>query len=127
MRHLVAFCLLLVSAARAEQASPLTDSVGPVPQSLRTEWTLAPFYKKYLDVGGMAILSSERVHDQALIEARYIIFSMIGHRPDILAAIGKTKVRLAIMAPNEFTTDVPEHSSLRPREYWDQRARGLGA
>ena len=30
------------------------------------------------------------------------------------------------MAHNEFTTDVPEHAHLRPKDYWDARARGLG-
>ncbi len=28
---------------------------------------------------------------------------------------------------NEFTTDIPEHASLKPRVYWDRRARGSGA
>ena len=27
----------------------------------------------------------------------------------------------------EMTTDVPEHSDLKPKAYWDRRARGLGA
>src|SRR5260370_1668346 len=31
------------------------------------------------------------------------------------------------MAPTEMTTDLPEHSDLTPKEYWDKRARGLGA
>jgi len=32
-----------------------------------------------------------------------------------------------VMAPTEMTTDVPEHSDLTPKDYWDRRARGLGA
>jgi hypothetical protein len=31
------------------------------------------------------------------------------------------------MAATELTTDVPEHSDLKPKAYWDRRARGLGA
>jgi hypothetical protein len=34
--------------------------------------------------------------------------------------------RLVVMAHSEFTTDVPEHSKMRPVDYWDARARGLG-
>jgi hypothetical protein len=52
---------------------------------------------------------------------------MIGQRPDILAAIARNHVRLAVMAPTEMTTDIPEHSDLTPKDYWDKRARGLGA
>jgi hypothetical protein len=37
------------------------------------------------------------------------------------------KTRFTVMAHDEWTTDVPEHSDLRPPEYWDRRARGLGA
>jgi cyclophilin family peptidyl-prolyl cis-trans isomerase len=37
------------------------------------------------------------------------------------------RVRLAVMAWNEFTTDIPEHHDLTPAVYWDRRARGLGA
>ena len=38
----------------------------------------------------------------------------------------KNRVRMAVMAPTELTTDIPEHSDLKPKEYWDRRARGLG-
>ena len=31
------------------------------------------------------------------------------------------------MAPDEFTTAIPEHSHLAPKGYWDKRARGLGS
>ena len=31
------------------------------------------------------------------------------------------------MSANEYTTDVPEHSNMKPKLYWDRRARGLGA
>jgi len=36
-------------------------------------------------------------------------------------------VRFAVMAYDELTTNVPEHSDLSPAKYWDRRARGLGA
>jgi hypothetical protein len=37
------------------------------------------------------------------------------------------KIRLTVMAYDERTTDVPEHSTLEPKAYWDRRASGLGA
>ncbi|HLY76054.1 MAG TPA: hypothetical protein VKU80_18190, partial [Planctomycetota bacterium] len=33
---------------------------------------------------------------------------------------------LCIIAHNEFTTDLPEWSRLKPKDYWDARARGMG-
>ena len=65
--------------------------------------------------------------DFALLEAAYLIERMIGHRPEILEAITQAGVRLAIMAPDEFTTAIPEHSDHQPPEFWDKRARGLGS
>ena len=127
MRFLLPLICFFIIIGCTTKANNPKLTVTPVPSILREAWGLDPFYKKYLDICGMALLSSDQVHDVALLEAHYIISNMIGHRPDILRAIGKTKVRLAIMAPNEFTTDVPEHSAMRPRFYWDRRARGLGA
>ena len=31
-----------------------------------------------------------------------------------------------MIAHSEFTTDIPEYSQLKPKDYWDARARGLG-
>ncbi|KAI8833367.1 hypothetical protein BC829DRAFT_494000 [Chytridium lagenaria] len=36
------------------------------------------------------------------------------------------RIRNSIMAETEVTTDIPEHSDLTPKDYWDQRSRGLG-
>lgn len=84
-------------------------------------------YEKYLSVGGFPIVASAKVEDEALLEAGYLIEKMIGHRPDILKALRNNKVRLSIMATDELTTDIPEHATLKPKVYWDKRARGLGA
>lgn len=85
------------------------------------------FYKKYLSFRGFPIVSSEKVSDRAFHEAAYLIGKMLGERQDILDAIIEQKIRLAIMAPSEYTTDIPEHSDLKPAAYWNKRARGLGA
>ena len=44
-----------------------------------------------------------------------------------VTSVSSSMVRVAVMAESELTTDVPEHSDLTPKKYWDKRARGLGA
>src|SRR5207248_5738663 len=77
---------------------------------------------------GFSILSSAKVSDKALYEARYLIDKLLGDREDILKAMIKSGCRFMVMAPTEMTTDVPEQRHLKndPKTNWDQRARGLG-
>lgn len=99
---------------------------SPVPAEVRAQFDLSPFYRKHLDAGGFAILSSDKVSDDALREARYIVDSMLAGRDDIRRSMIQLKFRCAVMAPDEFTTDIPEHADLDPKNFWDRRARGLG-
>ena len=108
-------------------ASVAGDSVSFVPEPLRTQLNLDPFYQKHIDVEGFPILGSTNVSDFALVEAAWILRQMLPHRADIFGALASNQVRLAVMAWNEFTTDVPEHRTLKSAAYWDRRARGLGA
>lgn len=118
----------MVMAALALLPSGIAETgVGPVPEPIREQFALAPFYQKYLDVGGLPIVGSAKVSDAALAECGWLVRQMLVKRPDLLTALGKNGVRFAVMAHNEYTTDVPEHSKLTPRVYWDRRARGLGA
>jgi arylsulfatase A len=87
---------------------------------------LDDFYQKHVSASGYPVLGSAKVSDYALKEAAYLINMMIAKRPDVLAAMVKSKSRMVVMAHNEFTSDVPEHSRLKPNEWWDARARGLG-
>lgn len=87
---------------------------------------LLPFYKKYVSAHGYPIVSSGRVNDYALKEAAYLVDQMLAHRPDVRDAMIPSGSRLVVMAHDEFTTDIPEHARLEPKEYWDARARGLG-
>jgi len=109
-----------------EPPIPLVQ-VGDVPMELRERLRLDPFYRKHADAEGLPILSSEKVSDEALREAAYLINQMLADRDDVRHALIEGKVRCAVMAPTEMTTDVPEHADLRPKDYWDRRARGLGA
>ncbi|GEP44189.1 hypothetical protein [Brevifollis gellanilyticus] len=98
-------------------------TIGPPPSRLQ----LADFYKKHVDYDGLPIVSSEKVPDKALLEARKIVAMMVAKNPRMIDKLVKNKVRVAIMASTEMTTDIPEHSDLTPKDYWDKRARGVGA
>lgn len=118
---------LLVVVALAGLIGADASRVGPPSEALRRELKLAPFYDKCVVTGGFAIVGSKRVSDYALREAAYIVDHMLEGRDDVRRAIVGKKIRLAVMAYDELTADVPEHSDLRPTKYWNRRARGLGA
>jgi hypothetical protein len=109
---------LLSCCMAAEQACRY--ELSPVPKGKDS------FYRKHVSAGGLPILASENVADAALKEAAFIIEGLLKGREDILKAIADSGVHLAIMAHNEYTTDIPEHSRMKPRLFWDRRARGLG-
>lgn len=127
----------------------LKATVGTPPTSLGVD----QFYKKYTDALGIAILSSGKVPDAALLVARDIVIHMLAIRPDLRAEMVKKRMRVGVMAQSESTTDIPEHrdrkrparndprltlgekanydkpggiASMTDKEYWDRRARGLG-
>ncbi|MBL4883884.1 MAG: hypothetical protein JKY95_05005 [Planctomycetaceae bacterium] len=87
---------------------------------------LDPFYKKYVSASGYPIIASEKVNDYALLEAAFLIDMMLAQRPDIRKAMVDSGSRMIIMAYNEYTTNIPEHSHMKPKDFWDARARGLG-
>lgn len=111
--------------AKGEPKSKVTAIPDSVIQRYKLDTT---FYKKHLDYNGFSILSSAKVSDEALYEARFLIHNLLGHREDILKAMIKTGCRFMIMAPTEMTTDVPEQRHLKndKKTNWDTRARGLG-
>lgn len=109
-----------------------------------------PFYAKRLDAAGIPVLSSARAPDDALQAARDIVEGMLAHRPDLARVLVQQGYRVAVMAPDETTTDLPEQRGwtrpaandprltrcerkhyperigrLTDRQYWDARARGM--
>jgi hypothetical protein len=90
------------------------------------EMKLSPFYQKYVSANGYPVVSSGKVDDYALKEAAYLINMMLAQRPDVKQAMIESGSRMIVMAHTEFTSDIPEHSGLRPKAFWDARARGLG-
>lgn len=110
------------AVAASTSAAQSLSVISPPPPELN-----APaFYKKYLAAEGYPILASEKVNDYALREAAYLINLMLAKRPDVRAAMIKSGSRLCIIAHNEFTTELPGWEHLKPKDYWDARARGMG-
>jgi hypothetical protein len=116
---LVIFCMGTVSNTQAE--SPTYEVTRPP-----AEMQLDPFYKKYVDAHGYPVVASGKVKDYALKEAAYLVDLMLAKRPDVRKAMVDSGSRLVVMGYSEFTTDIPEYARMRPKDYWDARARGLG-
>jgi hypothetical protein len=136
------------------QAALLQDytsfTVTPPPASLG----LDSFYRKYVNAQGIPVVSSEKVPDQALLMARYIVTFMLSNRPDLRQELIRKKWKVAIMAQTEVTYDIPEHrkyrllpaidderltpeqrinynnpggvGTLTGEQYWNSRGRGFG-
>lgn len=123
----------------------------PVVAAPPTRYATDPFYARYVDAGGIPILSSARTPPRALLLAREIVLSMLAGRPDVAAELRRQGARIAIMAADEGTLDIPEQRGWRKpaaddprltrcerkhyaqrigrltdREYWNARARGMG-
>ena len=135
---------ILLLAAAAPAVASRTTTVPPAALGLD------PFYARYVDAGGIPIVSSSRVPAEALFIARDIVDGLLARRPDLRREIVRQRVRVGIMAEEESTTDLPEQSdwkkpsrddprltqcerkrfdeieAMSDRDYWDRRARGTG-
>ncbi|MDX1565714.1 MAG: hypothetical protein R3236_09925, partial [Phycisphaeraceae bacterium] len=114
--------LLIAAAATGTLQAGPPYAVTEPPKSLK----LDPFYKKYTHAHGYPIVASEKVNDYALKEAAYLVDLMLAHRPDVRKAMIDSGSRLIVMAYNEYSTDIPEYSHMKPKDFWDRRARGFG-
>lgn len=111
--------VLLTIGTNAQVALPSTE--------FRTAFGIGDHYQQVIFVEKFPIIASKKVNPAALEEAAVVVRSMLQARPDILQSLAANKVRLGIMSVNERTCDLPEHSKLRPKAFWNRRARGLGA
>ncbi|MEJ2648036.1 MAG: hypothetical protein P8016_06470 [Sedimentisphaerales bacterium] len=139
---LIAIALMFVGIAWAEpavQEKPLDlgdANVSPLPQSIiekfqsnRGRERFDPnFYKKYLDVGGIAVMGSDKVADEAFYEARYLASHVLSKRKDILDAMASRNTRLIIIAYEEEVSEIPEYYRADPAAAAQQnrRVRGYG-
>jgi hypothetical protein len=84
------------------------------------------FYKKYIDVKGMAVIAAAEVADEALQRTYDIVTHMLAGRPDILDAMVHNGTRLIIIGKDQVYTDMPEYRNTRNPEYQNERVRGTG-
>jgi hypothetical protein len=128
MHHVILLSLLSLLSQDPDQTTWTPPPVAsPPPAAVVEGFGLDDFYGKCTMVGRLPVVSSNLVDDRAHHEAVFLIARMLAHRPEVIDAVGDSGTRFVIMAPSEMTTDVPEHSDLKPPAYWDKRARGLGA
>ena len=116
--HILIIVMFILSGSLVQAEFP----VKAPPEEMK----LSPFYRKYVSANGYPIVASSRVNDYALKEAAFLVNMMLAKRPDAREAMIKGGSRLVVMAHGEFTTDIPEYSKMRPKDFWDARARGLG-
>src|SRR5687768_410104 len=114
--------MLAFSGSSLAAAEPARYLVTAPPGELK----LDAHYAKFVSASGYPIVGSAKVNDYALKEAAFLVDMLLARRPDVREAMIKSGSRLIVMAHDEFTTDVPEHAHLKPKDYWDVRARGLG-
>lgn len=116
------FSLAAESGQIRAQKPPSKITVGKLPKNLK----LDPFYEKYADAENIPVVSSKRVPDKALVQVVEVVGNMLTKRPDLRKALVKGNARISVMSKDEVTTDIPEHSNLMPKDFWDKRARGVG-
>ena len=111
----------------AAAAAPI--SVGAIPDKLRDEYHLDPFYRKYTTVLGIPIIGSDNVSDFAFLECAWTLDHLLHGRTMAHEALLKSKVRVGIIAVTEYTMDIPENQEpwmVARGAYNDRRSRGLG-
>ncbi|MBR3453770.1 MAG: hypothetical protein IKH26_00450 [Bacteroidaceae bacterium] len=122
-------CTQTTQTKQAENDTETIDIPECVVTSPPDSLQLDPFYKKYVDVNGIPLISSWRVPDSCFVAAHRTLYSMTCMlSEEIMNAMRKAKARVGIMARYEGTTDIPEHHYLvnDTSINWDLRARGLG-
>ena len=126
--------LLFASCQNAgQQGAAIEEETLDIPECIVTtppdSLHYDEFYKKYVDVNGIPLISSWRVPDSAFVAAHRTLYAMTSMLPEaVLDSMVARGTRVAIMARYEGTTDIPEHHHLvnDTALNWDLRARGLG-
>lgn len=123
-------CTPATRTDRGNAALSECTRIGGVPDPIRRDFSLDPFYKKYADAGGLPVLSSAAPDDAALERACKLAVNMLSHRPDVRAKLIELRARFVVIGRHEGTADIPEYGFRdKPQQEKDAinaRARGLG-
>lgn len=120
-------CCKVAEMSQETEMVTLTDTPAITTPPLALK--LDPFYKKYMNVNGIHVVSSWRVPDSCFYALYISIKSLTDVMPkEVMESLTSRNTRIGIMARYEGTTDIPEHAFLvnDTTLNWDIRARGLG-
>lgn len=96
--------------------------IGPPSAELKVD----AFYTKCLDCDGIPVVGSDRVDDRAFYRLKELLDNVLVNRPDLRQVLVHEGFKCIIIAEEEHVTDVPEYADMKPKDYWNQRARGFG-
>lgn len=122
-------CGPFVTVSRAQDKGP--PVVAP-PEAFyekvrdRDREVVRKFYKKYIDLKGLAIVAAAEVADEALQQTHHIVTHMLAGRDDVLEAMQKNGTRLIIIGKDQVYTDMPEYRGNLNAAYMNERVRGTG-
>lgn len=104
--------------------------VAPVPEQVRQDFSLDPFYRRHVDADGLPVLSSGAPHDAALERACRLVVNMLSKRPDVRDKLVELRARFVVIGRDEGTADVPEYGFReKPQDERDAinaQTRGIG-
>ncbi len=129
---LLLLSILLPSSAAAQEYNYIPPAVTAPPESFfaqvreRDRDAARRFYKKFVDVKGMAVVASEEVADEALQRTHYLVTHLLAGRPDILETMAQNRTRLIIIGKEQVYTEMPEYRNSPNPEYMNERVRGTG-
>ena len=89
-----------------------TSDPIPPPDVIQRYFELDSFYQQWINVGGLPVVASSKVNPYAVKEAAWLIWQMIGHRPDILKVLAENRERIYLLAIDEAYSDLPEYESI---------------
>jgi hypothetical protein len=124
-------CAAVLPTARAQERTP-QPKIGAAPDAVFDRFrkddrdVAQRFYKKYLDVRGVAVLAAGEVADEAILRTRHIVTHVLAGRPDVLEVMAKNGTRLIIIGKDQVYTDMPEYRNNPNPAYVNERVRGTG-
>ena len=129
---LVSFGLTFLAGAESPGSISKCPPVSVPPDSFyqfvreRDRDVARQFYKKYIDVKGMPVVSSGEVADMALQRTYDLVTHLLAGRPDVLASMVSSGMYLIVIGKDQVYTDMPEYRNNPNPAYQNERVRGTG-